>query len=211
MEFDTAHSSIVMIGDGIVIGKFNVADCTDVLGTLDATRSVMMPVYANYVFLDSAFQIQIHPGKIQLDYRASDIFPDGLLEVGNHVASVFKDDSIRAIGINLDIIVGPDLVGESGIDFCLKHFLADPSIWKDILAPDEEFSNSGRVNYQKDEIDYTIRFEPHYKSDKNNLFLVFNAHQAIESPVTAEDALKKYDDVKSYIDGILCNILAGTK
>jgi len=211
MEFDTAHSSIVMLGDSIVIGKFNVSDCSDVLGNLDATRSVLMPVYANYVFQDSAFQIQIHPGKIQIDYRASDIFPNSLLEVANRAATVFNKDGIRAIGTNLDVIIGPELLGESAVEFCLKYFMADIETWKNYLAPDDEFSSSGRINYQKNGIAYTIRFEPHFKSDKKNLFLDINAHQAIEAPVTAGEALKKYNDMKTYIDVFLDNVLAGAK
>lgn len=211
MQFDSAHSSIVMLGDDIVVGKYNIADRADVLGELDASQSVLMPVYANYAFRESPYQVQLHLGKFQIDYRAPDLFPAGLLEAGMHAADVFKNDGIRAVGINLNIVLDPELVGESGVEFCLRHFLSDFNTWQEILSPDDGFSNSGRVNYRKDDVIYTIRFEPHYKSDKEKLFLDFNAHQAIEPPVTAAEALGRYDGVKDYIESILNRVLEGAK
>lgn len=211
MEIDTAHSSIVMLGDDLVIGKFNVSEYSDVLGVLDPSRTVMMPIFANYAFQDSPFQVQIQPQKIQLDYRAPDLFPQALQEVAQKVAEVFGSAAIRAIGINLDVILGTDRVGETGVEFCLRHFLSDRDHWLQLLAPDDELSNSGRVVYVKDGIQYSMRFEPHYKSDKEKLFLDFNAHQTIEPPVTPSEALSKYGDVRSYVEGILENLLGDNK
>lgn len=203
MKIDTAHSSIVMLGDDIVVGKFNLTDFSDELGQIDASQTVLLPIFANYVFQETPFQVQLQPQKIQIDYRAPDLLPSVLQEVAERLASVFESAGIRAIGINLDLIVEPSRIGETAIEFCRRHFLADYEHWCEILAPDDEFSNSGRVNYLKDGIQYTLRFEPHYKTEKQSLFLDFNAHQAIEPPVTPQDALSKYDSVRLYVQGIL--------
>lgn len=207
MELETAHSSIVMLGDEIVVGKFDVSSHADALGSIDHSRTVSMPVYANYVFQNSPFQVQVQPQNLQIDYRAPDIFPTRLLDIAREAASVFTDEGIRAIGINLDLIIDPENLGMTGVEFCRENFLAAQDKWQEILGSDEDFSNAGRVTYLKDGIQYAIRFEPHYKSDKNKLFLDFNAHQAIEPPVTHSNALNKYDAVKSYILNILENIL----
>lgn len=196
-----------MIGDAIVVGKFDVSNHAKVLGPIDPSRTVLMPVYANYLFKDSSFQVQVHPQKLQIDYRAPDIFPASLLEIGNEAASVYSDDEIRALGINLDLVIDPDRLGASGVEFCREHFMATEDKWLEILSPDEDFSNAGRLTFLKDGITYAMRFEPHYKTDKNKLFVDINAHQAIESPVTPSDALNKYDTVKSYTLNILQTIM----
>ena len=195
-----------MIGDDIVVGKFDVSNHVDVLGKIDHTRSVLMPIYANYAFQDSPFHVQLQPQKIQFDFRGPEIFPDSLVDIAQKAADVFSDDGIRAVGINLDVIIDPETLGATGVEFCRENFLASEDRWRGILEPDDEFSNSGRVNYFKDGIQYTIRFEPHYKSDKNKLFLDINVHQAIEPPVTHSDALSKYGEISSYVLGILATL-----
>lgn len=196
-----------MIGDDIVVGKFDVSSYADVLGKIDHSRSVMMPIYANYAFQDSPFQVQLQPQKIQFDFRAAEIFPESLIDIAQKAAEVFSDDGIRAVGINLDAVIDPEILGATGVEFCRKNFLVSEDRWRGVLEPDEQLSNSGRVNYFKDGIQYTIRFEPHYKSDKNKLYVDFNAHQAIEPPVTHSNALSKYGDISSHILDVLENIV----
>lgn len=212
MEYSSTHSTIVMIGDSFQIGVFDMSAHEQVLGKLDHSRTVVMPIFGDYAFVDSPFHIQIQPNKVQIDFRNHDILPHELQDVATDLALALTAASpeglIRAIGINLNLVITGEELGVSGIDYCARHFISDPDKWEEYLSPGKGFSAAGRLVYDRKGIKYTIRFEPHYKSDMNNLYIDINAHQANEQSVTDSKALNRYKEIRSYILEVLDRALA---
>lgn len=212
MNYIQRHSSIVIIGDSFTVGAFNVGKHERILGELDATRSITLPVLGNYSFKDSPFHVLIEPQKIQIDYKNENILPNDLLNIALEASTAISSSSpqgiIKAIGINLNVVISPEELGIDGVDYCANHFIADRKRWIDVLSPDDDFSSAGRLSFNRDGVMYTMRFEPHYKSDQKNLFVDINAHQDVEPPLTFSGALKNYDSIKVNILNIFENALA---
>ena len=200
-----------MLGELFVVGAFDFGEHKSILGELDNSRTVVMPVFGDYFFKDSAFHVQIQPQRLQIDFRNDQILPTSLCEIAVAAADALTGGSpagsVKAIGVNLDAIVNQDELGETGVEFCARHFISSSDEWKEMLSPDGNLSNAGRLVYNKGGIKYTIRFEPHFKSDMNNLYIDFNAHQEIEPSVTHSDALGKYNVIRSYISNVIQSAL----
>ena len=75
-----------MLGDEFTVGKFDVTEHETILGSLDHSRTIVMPIFGNYAFKDSAFQLQVQPQKILIHYRDGDILPDNLLSISRTAA-----------------------------------------------------------------------------------------------------------------------------
>jgi len=192
-------NSIVFLGDQFTTTMFDERILFEDIGQIDRDQLKNGPL-GHFTYENGRYQLQVTPPRIDIKYHGPEILPEELAKVAYRIAEVLKPllkvIPVTAVGINCDTVFEPDMVGQSGIEFC-DQLAINPLSRK--LIQHEPFFAATQFTFEDQQIRYAIKIEPHPSTKGKNLFVAVNGHQAFTDQEDLHDKLSAIQHVRTYI------------
>lgn len=209
MKFSMVYSSVVFAGNGFTPSIFNAAAFPEILGEPDPDNQLVTAIASSQTFLSSKFKVVILPDRIDFGCEGEDYLPETLRELSLSLLKKIKETDIfqcTGLGINMNVVISDKALGMTGLEYCRKNYLNIQKL-EEKLKTSNFLANMVKLIYEISGIRYTIDIEPNFKTKGNYLHVKINAHQEIGNSDALGIALKKYDEIKSYLQTFHDNFL----
>ena len=202
-------SSIVFLGDQFTTSMFDERTLFEGIGQIDNDQLKTGPI-GQFSYQNGCYQLWITPPRIDVRYNGSVVLPDELTEAACRVADVLKPSikaiPVRAIGINCDALFEPDMIGQTGEEFC-GQLSADPL--SRTLIQRESFSVTVQFSFEEQRIRYTIKIDPQRSTKGRNLIVAVNGHQEVVEQDDLDEKLNAVQYVRDYVRDLHIRIGGG--
>ena len=187
----------------VFVGKFpeDIFDERELFdGRLDPGGRMRVGPVMQCSYAGGMYQFRITPDRIDLVANSSDIVPDTLVNAARFISeeleSARRAVQISGFGMNSETIFDRNLVGKSGLSYCLN--LAASQIAT--LIDSEPANSLTRVQFVREPIRYEVRIEPHFQSNGENLFVAVNGHQEVNIKDSLDAKFQHIDAFRHYVE-----------
>lgn len=193
-------SSLVFVGT-FPTGMFDERELFD--GRLDSDQRMITGPVVHCSYASGKYQFLATPERIDLrSTNDPQIIPDALVDAARIVVAGIEDARravhVSGVGMNCDTVFDRHLIGGRGADYCLK--LVDPAIMA--LLDAESADTLTRALFKKDALHYEVRFEPHFNSRGDSLFIAVNGHQNVEKAELLDSKIQQVDAFRKYVENL---------
>ena len=193
----TYVNTVVIVGDRFDPGMFQAEEFFG--GEIDPGRFVVGPI-AQYSY-DSAQQtFELKPNRIDLVDRSDKIMPQELQEEAEKLVAALKQIraavSITGAGFNCDAVISipPPASGTKII-----HQLVKMNVVTQITGESTDHAVFANIQYMREQLMYSLRFEPDNQTQGQNLLIAINGHQTLEPNELFEQKLSRYQQFRNHV------------
>lgn len=190
-------SSIVFVGNDFAAKMFDERKLFD--AEPDRERQVRVGPFAQFSYSSGSYQFACTPERIDLKYIGPSILPEEVIVATERVILALDNArgaiSISGFGMNCDTVFEKQLIPTDGRSFCLG--LVNRSNAQRLF--DTSFTAEERFRFTLNSVLFSVRIEPHWRSDGDNLFVSVNGHQSVSPNDTWDSKMTKVDTFRKMV------------